>query len=159
MEIQKIFSEIRTGEKLYSISLSESEFKLYQKEFGLFSSGVDIYEFLDLARDCNYPVKVEGLIGNSYKCETTWKVFKKSLGRLKSSTTKKIKDVLDNAEEEIKNLLKENRINGNILDFELYDVFLVKDNDSLKLGFGLIPKKNISNLSKGTYFSLYKQLK
>lgn len=34
MEIQKIFSEVSTEEKLYSISLNESEFELYQKIFG-----------------------------------------------------------------------------------------------------------------------------
>lgn len=159
MEIQKIYSDQTGEERIYSILLDESEYRIYQKEFGLFSSGVDIYEFLDLARDCNYPVKVEGLIGNSYRCESTWSVFKRSFGKLKSSTTEKIKDVLDNAEEEVKILLKENRIKGRTIDFELYDVFLKKDDEGLKVGFGLIPKKNTSNLSKGTYFSLLRLLK
>ena len=33
MEIQKIFSEIDTNEKLYSVSLTESEYQLFQKIF------------------------------------------------------------------------------------------------------------------------------
>lgn len=41
MEIQKIYSEIDTNEKLFSILMSEEEFLLYQKEFGVVSDIVN----------------------------------------------------------------------------------------------------------------------
>lgn len=153
MEIQKIFSEQGGEDKIYSVLLSESEYEIYQKEFGLFSSGVDIYEFLDLARDCNYPVKVEGLIGRCYKCESTWAVFKKEHGRLKSSTTQKIKNILSNLSENLKPELKKAR-SGNPNDFELHLVYLEYDNQgNLNIGVDLEAKKSMGKIKRGDHLS------
>lgn len=155
MEIQKIFSDQEGEERIYSVLLSGSEYEIYQKEFGLFSSGVDIYEFLDLARDCNYPSKVEGLIGRCYKCESTWAVFKKEHGTLKSSTTQKIKNILSNLSEHLKSELKRANLGSeNIDDFELQSVYLKYDNSGgLNIGIGLEAKKNMRKIKRGDHLS------
>lgn len=153
MEIQKIFSDQEGEERIYSVLLSGSEYEIYQKEFGLFSSGVDIYEFLDLAHDCNYPSKVEGLIGRCYKCESTWAVFKKEHGTLKSSTTQKIKNILSNLSENLKPELKKAGF-GDLNDLELHLVYLEYDSrGNLNIGVDLEAKKNIGKIKRGDHLS------
>ena len=73
MEIQKIFSEIDTDERIYSVLMNEDEYKLYSendpfqkykiKRFSFF--GMDIFDFFDLIKDIKFQNKSTDLIDNS----------------------------------------------------------------------------------------------
>ena len=154
MKIQKIFSEVETGEKLYSVLMSEEEYKI--KRFSLL--GLSILDFQELVQNIKFPNKSKDLIDNIVDWNSTYEVID-SLGY---SQSKKVKSLLSNdLEPEVKKVLDGNSnfgSNPSPRDFELYVIYLEKVNNKPVLSFGLEAKKNIGNLKKGNCFSFSIQL-
>lgn len=117
---------------------------------GLFSnsSNLDIYKFIELVKDINYPKLSKDFEEESLKgdySDLTFRVFNK-YSKLSSSQSKKIIDTFSNLENNISTFLK-TKVVGTINDWELFATFLeLKRDGSISLFFSLESLKNFPNV-------------
>ena len=105
------------------------------KRFGwLFGNNLDIFDFIDLAVNCNYPNKDINLKEEILNWDNNFILIDK----LNSQEIKNLKKVLGNLKNEVTPILDKNKL-GSIDNWKLYVVYLEKSKigGRYSLGFGM----------------------
>jgi hypothetical protein len=121
---------------------------LKRKLFSIFPIRLDIYKFIELVENSNYPnIDKKELSKNIIQYDSNFVLLKK----LNFNQVRKLKNILSNLSEEITDILNKNNL-GSIENWELYVSYVEHENNKYFIGFGFECIKPFSKFKKGECF-------
>ena len=119
-----------------------------RKLFSIFSTKLDIFKFIKLVENSNYPNIDKDLSNNIIEWDDNLVLIKK----LNSNQVKSLKNILGNLSEEITNILIKNKL-GSVENWSLYVSYIELINNKYSVSFGLECIKPFSKIKSGECFS------